>query len=313
VIARSYLARRLAFALLVVFGVTVTTFLLMHAVPGDPAAAVLGEHATPAAVAALRRQWGLSQALPQQFGRFVVDLLTLRLGDSYVYKTPVTSLIASRIGLTAALVALATLFAVVITVPLATAAAARQDRAADHLIRAGTVIGLGMPSFWFGIILIEIFALRLHLLPVGGPGVSLAGHLRSLVLPGLTASLAIVPLLVRSLRVGMIEVLDSDYVAMARAKGLSELRVLTWHVARNAVIPTVTLLGLNIAFLIGSTVVVEQVFALNGLGSLLLDSIINRDFPVVQAVTLVLAASVVIINLLTDLLAARLDPRIRLR
>jgi len=123
VIARSYLARRLAFALLVVFGVTVTTFLLMHAVPGDPAAAVLGEHATPAAVAALRRQWGLSQALPQQFGRFVVDLLTLRLGDSYVYKTPVTTLIASRIGLTAALVALATLFAVVITVPLATAAA----------------------------------------------------------------------------------------------------------------------------------------------------------------------------------------------
>jgi hypothetical protein len=118
VIARSYLPRRLAFALLVVFGVTVTTFLLMHAVPGDPAAAVLGEHATPAAVAALRRQWGLSQTLPQQFGHFVVDLLTLRLGDSYIYHTPVATLIASRIGLTAALVALATLFAVVITVPL---------------------------------------------------------------------------------------------------------------------------------------------------------------------------------------------------
>jgi peptide/nickel transport system permease protein len=170
-----------------------------------------------------------------------------------------------------------------------------------------------MPSFWFGIVLIEIFALRLHLLPVGGAGTSLTGHLRSLVLPALTASLAIVPLLVRSLRVGMIEVLDSDYVATARAKGLSELRVLIWHVARNAVIPTVTLLGLNIAFLVGSTVVVEQVFALNGLGSLLLDAIINRDFPVVQAVTLVLATSVVLINLVTDLFAARLDPRIRLR
>lgn len=142
---------------------------------------------------------------------------------------------------------------------------------------------------------------------------STPGRRRSLVLPALTAALAIVPLLVRSLRVGMIEVLDSDFIATARAKGLREPRVLIWHVARNAVIPTLTLLGLNIAFLVGSTVVVERVFALNGLGSLLLDAIINRDFPVVQSVTLVLAISVVVINLLTDVAAARLDPRIRLR
>lgn len=310
---RSYVARRISFALLVVVGVALTTFLLMHAVPGDPARAVLGEHATPGAVAALRRQWGLNEPLPQQLWHFIADLVTLRLGSSYFYKTPVISLIASRIGLTAALVIMATVFAVVITVPLATLAAARRERIADHVVRAVTTAGLGMPSFWFGIVLIEIFALRLHLVPVGGAGTTLVGHLRSLLLPSLTAALAIVPLLVRSLRVGMIEVLDSDYVAMARAKGLRELRVLLRHVARNAVIPTVTLLGLNIAFLVGSTVVVEQVFALNGLGSLLLDAIVNRDFPVVQAVTLVLATSVVIINLCTDLLSARLDPRIRLR
>jgi peptide/nickel transport system permease protein len=310
---RSYVARRTAFAFLVVVGVTLTTFLLMHAVPGDPARAVLGEHATSGAVAALRHQWGLDQPLPQQLWHFIVDLVTLRLGDSYFYKTPVTSLIASRIGLTAALVAMATIFAVVIAVPLATVAAARRERTADHVVRAATVAGLGMPSFWFGIVLIEIFALRLHLVPVGGAGTTLVGHAQALLLPSLTAALAIVPLLVRSLRVGMIEVLGSDYVATARAKGLRELRVLVWHVARNAVIPTVTLLGLNIAFLVGSTVVVEQVFALNGLGSLLLDAIVNRDFPVVQAVTLVLAASVVVINLLTDLVSARLDPRIRLR
>jgi peptide/nickel transport system permease protein len=133
------------------------------------------------------------------------------------------------------------------------------------------------------------------------------------VLPAFTAALAIAPILVRSLRVGMIEVLDSEFVAVARAKGLGEVRVLFGHVARNALLPTVTLLGLNIAFLIGSTVVVEQVFNLNGLGSLLLSSILNRDFPVVQATTLVLGAGVVIVNLGTDLLAARLDPRIRLR
>jgi peptide/nickel transport system permease protein len=311
--ARSYLVHRLGFALLVVVGVVLATFLLMHALPGDPARAVLGEHATAGALAALQRQWGLNQTLPQQLVHFVADLITLRLGDSFFYKTPVTTLIASRIGLTAALVLMATVFAVVITIPLATLAAARRERTADHAVRATTVAGLGMPSFWIGIVLIEIFALRLHLVPVGGFGSTLAGHLRSLLLPSLTAALAIVPLLVRSLRVGMIEVLGSDYVATARAKGLRELRVLVRHVARNAVIPTVTLLGLNIAFLIGSTVVVEQVFALNGLGSLLLDAIVNRDFPVVQAVTLVLAVSVVLINLLTDLLAARLDPRIRLQ
>jgi peptide/nickel transport system permease protein len=161
--------------------------------------------------------------------------------------------------------------------------------------------------------LIEIFAVHLKLLPVGGWGTGLWGHLKALVLPGLTAAFAIVPILVRSLRVGMLEVLESDFVAAARAKGLSETRVLLVHVTRNAIIPTLTLLGLNIAFLVGSTVVVEQVFALNGLGALLLDSITNRDYPVVQGLTLVLATAVVLINLATDLVSARLDPRIRLR
>ena len=151
------------------------------------------------------------------------------------------------------------------------------------------------------------------MLPVGGAGAGFLGHLKSLILPGLTASFAIVPLLVRSLRVGMLEVLGADFVAAARANGLGELRVLIWHVARNAVIPTLTLLGLNIAYLVGSTVIVENVFALNGLGSLLLSSISSRDFPMVQGITLLLAISVVLVNLGTDLLAARLDPRIRLR
>jgi peptide/nickel transport system permease protein len=296
-----------------VLGVTLATFLLLHVAPGSPARALLGERATPAAVTALNRQWGLSQALPLQFWHFLTGLLTLRLGNSFFYHASVASLIFQRIGQTAALVAVATVFAVVITVPLAAVAAARRERTADHLVRAATVAGLGMPSFWFGIVLIEVFALHLHWLPVGGWGTTLAGHLQSLLLPSLTAALAIVPLLVRSLRVGMIEVLGADFVATARAKGLREPRILVWTVARNAVIPTLTLLGLNIAYLVGSTVVVEQVFALNGLGSLLLDSIINRDFPVVQAVTLVLATSVVLINLATDLAAARLDPRIRLQ
>lgn len=296
-----------------VIGVAAATFLLLHAIPGDPARQVLGLHASAAAIAALRHRWGLDSSLASQFGRYIGDVVTLKLGDSYVYGLPVTTIIAQRIGETAGLVAIATVIAVAITLPLAAIAASHRDRAADHAVRGVSVIGLGMPSFWLGIVLIEVFAVHLRLLPVGGSGSGLLGHLEALLLPSLTAALAIVPLLVRSLRVGMLDVLGADFVAAERANGLGELRVLVWHVARNALIPTLTLLGLNIAFLIGSTVIVENVFALNGLGSLLVSSISSRDFPMVQAITLVLAVSVVAINLATDLAAARLDPRIRLR
>ncbi|HUC15792.1 MAG TPA: ABC transporter permease [Acidimicrobiales bacterium] len=308
-----YAARRVAAAVLVVFGVTLATFLLMHLEPGDPARAVLGIHATPTAVAALRREWGLSSTLPGQLGHFLSQLVRGDLGQSYIYGVSVSSLIGARIGETAALVAVATAFAVIITVPLAALAASRQNGWADHAVRAVSVVGLALPAFWFGIVLIEVFAVHLHLVPVGGAGSGFGGHLEALVLPGLTASFAMAPILVRSLRVGMLEVMDADFIAVARAKGLGDTRVLFAHVARNALVPTVTLLGLNIAYLIGSTVIVEQVFNLNGLGSLLLSSILNRDFPVVQAITLVLGTAVVFLNLATDLLAARLDPRIRLR
>jgi peptide/nickel transport system permease protein len=292
-----YAARRVAAAVLVVFGVTLATFLLMHVEPGDPARAVLGIHATPSAVAALRRQWGLNSSVPVQLGHFLSQLVRGDLGQSYIYGVPVATLIGSHIGETAALVAMATVFAVIITVPLSALAASRQNGWADHVVRAVSVVGLALPAFWFGIVLIEIFAVHLHFVPVGGAGSGFGGHLEALVLPGLTASFA----------------MDAEFIAVARAKGLGDTRVLFAHVARNALVPTVTLLGLNIAYLIGSTVIVEQVFNLNGLGSLLLSSILNRDFPVVQAVTLVLGAAVVLLNLGTDLVAARLDPRIRLR
>ena len=308
-----YAARRVAAAVLVVFGVTLATFLLMHLEPGDPAEAVLGIHATPSAIAALRHQWGLTSSVPVQLGHFLSQLFRGDLGQSYIYNVPVSSLIGARIGQTAALVAVATVFAVVISVPLSALAASRQNGVADHVVRAVSVVGLALPAFWFGIVLIEVFAVHLHLLPVGGAGSGFGGHLEALLLPGLTASFAMAPILVRSLRVGMLEVMDAEFIAVARAKGLSGGRVLFAHVARNALVPTVTLLGLNIAYLIGSTVIVEQVFNLNGLGSLLLSSILNRDFPVVQATTLVLGTGVVFLNLATDLLAARLDPRIRLR
>ncbi len=306
-----YAGSRLLSAAVVVLAVAVATFLILHVEPGDPARAVLGEHATNGEVQSLRQEWGLDASLGSQFRRYLGDIVHGDLGRSYLARTSTTSLIRTRISVTAALVGIATLFSILITLPLAVLAAARKERLPDHAVRALSVAGLGLPAFWFGIVLIEIFALRLHLFPVGGWGDSFGAHLEGLVLPGLTASFAIAPILVRSLRVGMIEVLDADFVATLRAKGLGELRVLA-HVGRNAVLPALNLLGINIAYLIGSTVVIERVFGLAGLGSLLLSAISERDFPVVQAVTLILATGVVLINLLTDLLAARLDPRIRL-
>jgi peptide/nickel transport system permease protein len=293
-------------------GVTMGTFLLLHVAPGDPARLVLGQHAPQSSIDALRHQWGLDSSLPHQFWRYVKALAHGDLGESYADHASSVSLIRSRLAITFSLVGVATLFSIVLAVPLATIAAARKDRLADHVVRAISVTGLGLPAFWFGIVLIELFALRLELLPVGGWGDTFWGHVESLILPGFTASIAIVPVLVRSLRVGMIEVLDADFVANLRAKGIGEPRVLLVHVARNAVIPALTLLGVNVAYLIGGTVIVERAFAMDGLGNLLLTAITDRDFPVVQAIVLLFAVAVVLINLATDLLAAWLDPRIRL-
>ena len=308
-----YAARRLAAAVPVILGVAVVTFLLLRLIPGDPARVVLGLHASPEQVDQLRRQLGLDEPIYQQLWSFLVGLAHGNTGTSIYYKVPVSSLIWAALPVTASLVAVSAVFCVVITVPLAVLAAARQDRPADHAVRVFSLVGLGMPSFFFGIILIIVFAVDLHWFSVGGWGTTPAEHLRSLVLPGLTAAIAIAPVLIRSLRVGMLEVIESDFVAAARAKGLRGHRVLLAHVARNAMIPTVTLLGINIAYLIGSTVVIERVFDLNGLGNLMLNAIGVRDFPVVQGVTIVYAIAVVATNLMTDLTAARLDPRVRLR
>jgi peptide/nickel transport system permease protein len=307
-----YIARRLLQAIPVVLGITIVTFFLLRLIPGDPAMTLLGNHGTPQQIAALRSRWGLDDPIWTQFWLFLKQLAHGDTGASLFYEVPTRTLIASRIGVTMSLVAFATLFSVLIAVPLATFAAIRKDRPTDHVIRAVPLVGLGMPSFWVGLVLILIFAVNLGWFPVGGWGDTIPEHIYGLILPALTSALAIVPLLVRSLRVGMLEVLQADYVATVRSKGLREHRVLLVHVARNAIIPTLTLLGINIAFLIGATVVVERVFQLNGLGSLMLTAISNRDFPVVQGVTFVFALSVVIINLVTDLTAARLDPRIRL-
>lgn len=312
--ALAFVGRRLLQAAGVVAGVVITTFLLLQLIPGDPARTMLGNRATPEAVAALRRQWGLDRPLPVRFGSFLARLFTSGdTGDSLFYAVPSRQLIFPRISVTIELVALAGLFVVVMTVPLALWAAVRKDRAADQVIRALTSVGAGLPALWLGLLLIVLFGVHLRWFPVGGAGPGPWLTFRGLVLPAFTAALAIVPVLVRSLRAAMLEVLDSDYIAAARAKSLGETRVLLAHVVRNAAVPAITLLGLNLAYLVGGTVVVERVFAIDGLGNLMFDSISNRDFPVVQAIALFLGIMVVAVNVLTDVACAAVDPRLRLR
>ena len=309
---RVYVGRRLVQAAGVVGGVVVLTFLLLHLIPGDPAQSMLGNRATPAAVAALRAQWGLDRPLPVQFGSFLARLFTRGdTGDSLFYQVPSRQLIFPRVGVTLELVVLAAVFCVLITIPLSIWAAIRKDRFADQIIRIVPSIGAGLPALWVGLLLIVLFGVHLRWFPVGGAGPGVWSTFRGLILPAFTAAIAIVPVLIRSLRAGMLEVLESDYIAAARAKSISEPRVLLVHVARNAAVPTLTLLGLNLAYLVGGTVVVERVFGIDGLGNLMFDSIGNRDFPVVQGIALFFGIVVVAVNLGTDLLAAAVDPRLR--
>jgi peptide/nickel transport system permease protein len=308
----AYILRRLVQAIPVLFGVTLIVFFMIHLVPGDPARTMLGVRATPSRVAALHREWGLDRSVPEQYWLYLKRLLHGNLGTSLFYRVSTASLIRGRLPVTLWLIAYGTLLSIVIALPLATLAATRKDKAADQAVRAVPLVGLGFPPFWLGIMLLLAFGLHLgRLFPVGGYGNGFFGHLHSMFLPALTVALGISPLLIRSLRASLLQVLESDYVTTARSKGLSERRVLARHALRNAVVSTVAVLGVNIAFLVGATVVIEQVFALPGIGQLMLNSIFQRDFPVVQGVTLVFGILVVLVYLATDVLHSFLDPRVR--
>ena len=307
-----YVVRRLIQLVPIVLGVTVLVFFLIHLVPGDPARTILGNHATPQKVALLHHEWGLDKPLPVQYWRFLGRMVRGDLGSSLFYSVPAGRLVVQRLPPTLWLIGLGTLFSVLIAVPLAALAATKRDRLPDQIVRAVPLVGLGFPQFWLGIMLLLAFGLHLGRgFPVGGYGNGVFGHLHSMFLPSLTVALAIAPILVRSLRASLLEVFESDYITTARSKGLSEGRVLVRHALRNGVISTVSVLGVNIGFLVGGTLVIEQVFALPGIGQLMINSIFQRDFPVVQAVTLVFAIMVVLVYLLTDVVHALLDPRVR--
>ncbi len=290
--------------------IVVVTFLIVRLLPGDPASAVIGNRVTDAEVAAANARLGLDRPILEQFGAYVGGLAHGDLGRSTRLGVPVGRLIAARLPVTLLLTAMASVIAVAISVPLARAAAIRRDRAADVAIRLAFQVGLSMPAFYIGILLLTLFAARLRLFPVGGYGDGLGQHVVHLLLPAFALALSLSAVLMRNLRAAICDVLDGPHVEFARLKGLPPRLVMWRHVLRNAMISTVALFGLNAGTLLGGAVITETVFAIPGVGVLMVDSVFGRDYPVIEALTLVLASLVVLTLLATDLVQSALDPRI---
>lgn len=305
----SYVIRRLLQIIPLFLAVMVLIFVLVHLIPGDPVSTLLGDRATPEIVDRANRQLGLDKPLIVQFLLFVNQLLHGDLGESINLKIPVLRLIGERLPVTLFLTVYAAVLGVLMAVPLAVLAAVRRNTWIDALIRGVFQLGLSLPVFYVALQLLTLLGARLGWFPIGGYGESFTAHLYHLFLPALTLGLNLAAVLLRTLRSSVIEVLTAEYVDFARAKGLKTRVIMTRHVLRNALISTVTLLGLNIGALIGGAVITESVFAIPGVGRLMVDAIFSRDYPVVQGLTLVFALLVSLVFLATDLLHARLDPR----
>ncbi len=308
----AFLRRRLLEVIPVLIGITLVAFLVIQLVPGDPARIQLGPRATPEAISALTHQLGLDQSLPQQYWDFVSGAATFSFGESFRFRQPVSEVIGPRILPSLYLIAYSLLVALLIAVPLAIVSARCRDRWPDHVVRLFTTTTFAMPSFWLGLLLVLIFGVQRGWLPTSGYGDTTLEHFQSLTLPAITVALWIAAPLLRSLRTSLIDNLDAEYTEAARARGLSERRVLFKHVLRNSVISTVTLMSLLVGVLLSGTVVIENVFSIPGLGSLLVNSVTARDYAVVQALTLLFGFTVVLVSLLTDMLYAAIDPRVRL-
>lgn len=288
----------------------VVVFVLARLLPGDPVSAVLGDRASDATIARLTAQLGLDRSIFSQLVGFLSGILHGQLGDSIAYRVPVTRLIAERLPATLMLTGFAMILAISIAVPLAFVAALRENRWPDLLIRTVFQIGLSTPIFYVGLLLLTVLAAWARLFPVGGYGEGFAEHLWHLFLPSLTLAFSFAAVLMRSLRSAILQVLTAEFVDFARAKGLRPRLILGRHVLRNALIATVTLVGLHVGSLLGGAVITESVFAVPGVGRLMVDSIFARDYPVIQALTLVLAVLVSLAFLVTDIVQMWLDPRV---
>jgi peptide/nickel transport system permease protein len=318
----SYVVQRLAQAIPVLAGLLVFNFVLIHAAPGDPIYVLAGQSGDAAYYSEMRARFGLDRPLPEQLGRYILNVLSGDFGYSFAYRQPVFQVIVARVPATLLLSLGGLTVATVLGLWLGTISACHADSPLDYLISAGSLIGYSMPAFWLGQVLLILFAGWLGLFPVQGmttARVSYSGFSYvldvawHLVLPATTLGLLQLALVSRLTRTGLLEVLGEDYVRTARAKGLGARAVLYRHALRNALLPVVTVVGGHIGTLLAGAVLTEIIFAWPGLGRLLYDATLSRDYPLLMALFLAVSASVIVVNLLTDLAYAALDPRIRYR
>jgi peptide/nickel transport system permease protein len=305
---RGFFVRRLAIVIPTVLGAVTLVFFFLHMIPGDPVEVMLGETAQQADKEQLREELGLNLPLYIQYGRFITGVFKGDLGDSFFYRRPVTQVIAERAPATVELAMAAFLVAGLIAIPLGIIAALREGTAVDNASVLFSLLGVSMPNFWLGPLLIILFSITLGWFPVSGrEGVG------SLVLPAITLGTALAAFLSRMTRASLLERLGEDYLTVARAKGLPEWKVILKHALRNALIPIITVMGLQFGALLSGAIITENVFSWPGIGTLLINAIEARDYPLVQGCILFITLSYVLVNLMTDLLYGWADPRIRLR
>jgi len=303
-----YVVRRLLQSALILLGVTFITFFLLYILPADPAQQIAGKSATPEVIANIRAQLGLDQPLFTQYWHYLVNLLQGNFGRSYIQRTDVSALLSSRIGPTLYLMFFAILIELIIGITVGVIAAVKRGKPTDNAIMLFSFIGVSAPQFIISILMLYVFAVKLHWFPIGGYGTP-----KHFVLPALTLGILGAGWYGRVMRSSMLDVLRQDYVRTARAKGASEIRVVLVHSLRNAILPIVAMIGLDIGFFMGGVVVVESVFAWPGIGQLAWQAIQRVDIPVIMGVTLVSAIAIVLGNLLADLISPLVDPRIKLK
>ncbi|MDT0263468.1 ABC transporter permease [Jatrophihabitans lederbergiae] len=304
------LGRRLLQMVPIIIGITVVSFVLIRLVPGDPATLILGNHYTPAGAAQIRHSLGLDQGIAVQYWRFVRGALTGSFGHSYSLDASVGHLIVSSLGSTLFLIVMAGIFTAALSIPLGLYAGLHRGGVVDQGTRIFLLIGFALPGFLLGVLLILVFGVKIPILPINGYGSGFLSHVRHLILPSITLAVPFSTVLVRSLRASVIETINADFVTTALLKGIPWRRVVLRHILRNAGMSVVVVFGVNLAFLVGGTVVIENVFSVPGLGSLLVNAVSTRDYPVVQGLTLVFALFVLLVNLLTDAVHIAIDPRL---
>ncbi|MGN6242432.1 MAG: ABC transporter permease [Motilibacteraceae bacterium] len=304
------IGRRITQMIPIIIGITVVSFVLIRIVPGDPATLILGNHYTPEAAEQIRHNLGLDRGVAYQYWIFVKGVASGSFGHSYSLNASVGRLILDGMGSTLLLVLLAGVLTAVLAIPLGLYSGLHRGGAVDQSTRVFLLLGFALPSFLLGVLLILVFGIKTHVFPINGYGSGLLDHLHHLVLPAITLAIPFSTVLVRALRSSVIETLSADYVTTALLKGIPWRRVVVRHILRNAGMSIIVMFGVNLAFLVGGTVVVENVFSIPGLGSLLVNAVSTRDYPVVQGLTLVFALFVLVVNLLTDLVHIAVDPRL---